>query len=66
MTKSTLWTAAAAILGAGEAFAQTVSDGYAVPPIVPSIDWWTILYFVVASVGVAVVSFKSARRTHLD
>ena len=66
MTKRILWTAVVAVLGAGAAAAQTVSDGYQAPPQEPSIDWWTILYFVVACLGIAVVSFKSARRTHLD
>ena len=73
MTKRILWTALAAGLGAGAAFAQAISDGYqdpvaprVVPALDPSVDWWTILYFVVACLGIAVVSFKNARRTHLD
>ncbi len=32
----------------------------------PPIDWWTLLYFFVACLGIAVVAFKSPRRTHLD
>ena len=51
----------------GAAFAQqVVGDGWHASPLEPSVDWWTILYFVVACLGCAVVAFKSARRTHLD
>ena len=66
MTKRILWTTLAAALGAGNAFGQTVSDGYLAPPLEPSIDWWVLLYFVVGCAGIAVVAFKSAKRTHLD
>jgi len=41
------------------AWAQRATDG-------PPIDWWTLLYFFVACLGIAVVAFKGSRRTHLD
>ena len=51
----------------GAALAQPiVRDGYQALPTEPAVDWWTILYFVVACLGAAVVGFKNARRTHLD
>ena len=45
---------------------EVKGDGYEAPAIDPSIDWWTILYFVVAAAGMAVVAFKGSGRTHLD
>jgi hypothetical protein len=62
--------AAAWVLGAGAAFAQGQpgGDGFAplIRPMEPTIDWLTILYFVVALAGMAVVGFKKSGRTHLD
>ena len=69
MSKTALWAAWAAVGSAATALAADANgDGYAAvcPPVQPPIDWWTLLYFVVACLGIAVVAFKSARRTHLD
>ena len=66
MTKRILWAVEAAVLGAGASFAHASADGYLAPPMEPSIDWWVLLYFVVGCAGIAVVAFKSAKRTHLD
>jgi hypothetical protein len=63
-----LLAAAGVLIVCGTAMAQQriVGDGYLAPPMEPTMDWWTILYFVVACLGTAVVGFKNARRTHLD
>ena len=68
MTKRIVAMVAACVVGAGAAFAQeqAAGDGYLARPMDPSIDWWTILYFVVAVAGMAVVGFKKSGRTHLD
>ena len=68
MTKGIVWAAAAVLVGAATALGQpqVVGDGFVAPSIEPSIDWLTILYFVVAGAGMAVVGFKSSGRTHLD
>jgi hypothetical protein len=68
MTKRIVWMSAVLLLGAATAFAQqqAVGDGFQAPSFEPSIDWWTILYFVVAAAGTFVVGFKSPGRTHLD
>ena len=70
MTKRIVAMVAAWAVGAGAAFAQeqAAGDGFAnlINPMEPSIDWWTILYFVVALAGMAVVGFKKSGRTHLD
>jgi hypothetical protein len=72
MTKRIVATIAVLALGAGVAFAQqqqqVVGDGYTalVKSMEPSIDWWTILYFVVSGGALAAIGFKSSGRTHLD
>ena len=68
MTKR-LIAAAGTLILSGVALGQPIiGDGYnawrAQTP--PPMDWWTILYFVVACAGAAAVGFKNARRTHLD
>jgi hypothetical protein len=66
VTKKVIAAAGTLILS-GAAYAQPiVRDGYQASPLEPPTDWWTILYFVVACLGAAVVGFKSAHRTHLD
>ncbi len=51
------------------ALASTVAlaeDGYAPPEAKKSGSWVALLVAVVAALAIAVVAFKSSRRTHLD
>ncbi len=69
MTKRIAWALVLVLATAATAFAQQkpiAGDGFLAPPVEGSIDWLTILYFVVAGVGMAVVAFKGSGRTHLD
>jgi hypothetical protein len=67
VTKILLAVAGTLILS-GAAYGQPIApgDGYRAGAQEPPTDWWSILYFVVACLGAAVVGFKSAHRTHLD
>lgn len=48
------------------AVTPTVKDGFAPKPLEPSLDWVSLLYALIALIGVCVVGFKNAKRTHLD
>jgi hypothetical protein len=41
-------------------------DHYKAPDIEEMPPWWPILYMIVFVLGIAVVGFKSSKRTHLD
>ena len=58
--------AAAAILHAGAALGQTPGDGFVAKPMAPSFPWASLLYILVALLGICVVGFKKSKRTHLD
>ena len=58
------------ILGASSLLAMPAllfgSDGYEPAPIEMIANWMAILYSVVFVAAICVVTFKNAKRTHLD
>jgi hypothetical protein len=59
------WLAAAGA-AAGAAQAAWAGEGFDPPKIEKNIDWIAYLIAAVAVVGILVVGFKNAKRTHLD
>jgi len=46
--------------------AGAAGDGFTADILESSVDWFAILYALVALAGICVVGFKNSKRTHLD